>query len=108
MTNLDIIPEEKLREILLLQEAQATLARREEAKDKFMSFAHHVYDDFIEGNHHRVIAEKLELVAQGKLKRLIINMPPRHSKSAPRPVIAAPTPAAKYSPFLLVSHLPAA
>jgi len=81
MTNLDIIPEEKLREILLLQEAQATLTKREEAKDKFMSFAHHVYDDFIEGNHHRVISEKLELVAQGKLKRLIINMPPRHSKS---------------------------
>ena len=81
MTNLDIIPEEKLREILLLQEAQATLARREEAKDNFMSFAHHVYDNFIEGRHHRVIAEKLEQVAQGKLKRLIINMPPRHSKS---------------------------
>ena len=36
---------------------------------------------FIEGRHHRVIAEKLELIAQGKLKRLIVNMPPRHSKS---------------------------
>ncbi len=46
-----------------------------------MPFAHHVYENFIEGQHHRVIAEKLELVAQGKLKRLIINMPPRHSKS---------------------------
>jgi hypothetical protein len=30
------------------------------------------------------------------------------SKSAPRPVILDPTPAAKYSPPLLVSHLPAA
>ena len=30
------------------------------------------------------------------------------SKSAPRPVIAPPTPAAKYSPPCAVSHLPAA
>jgi hypothetical protein len=46
-----------------------------------MSFAHHVYENFIEGRHHRIIAEKLERVARGELKRLIINMPPRHSKS---------------------------
>ena len=46
-----------------------------------MSFAHYVYDNFIEGKHHRVIAEKLEKVARGEIKRLIINMPPRHSKS---------------------------
>ena len=79
--NLDIIPEEALKEILLLKEAEASIVRREAAKDRFMSFAHHVYDDFIEGNHHRIIAEKLEAVARGELKRLIINMPPRHSKS---------------------------
>ena len=46
-----------------------------------MPFAHHVYDGFIEGKHHRIIAEKLEKVARGEIKRLIVNMPPRHSKS---------------------------
>ena len=46
-----------------------------------MPFVHHVYDGFVEGRHHRVIAEKLERVARGELKRLIVNMPPRHSKS---------------------------
>ena len=79
--SLDAIPDEALHEILALQEQLATLQKRDAAKDRFMAFAHGVYDDFIEGNHHRIIAEKLELVAQGKLKRLIINMPPRHSKS---------------------------
>ena len=79
--NLDSVPEEALREILSLKQAQVKLSIREEAKDKFMPFVHHVYDGFIEGRHHRVIAEKLELIAQGKLKRLIVNMPPRHSKS---------------------------
>jgi hypothetical protein len=38
-----------------------------------MPFAHHVYENFIEGEHHRIIAEKLERVARGELKRLIIN-----------------------------------
>jgi len=79
--NLQALPEDALKEILALTEAKKRLDTREKAHDYFMPFAHHVYENFIEGQHHRVIAEKLELVAQGKLKRLIINMPPRHSKS---------------------------
>ena len=79
--NLETVPEEALREILALKQAQININLREKAQNEFMPFAHHVYENFIEGYHHRVIAKKLELVAQGKLKRLIINMPPRHSKS---------------------------
>ena len=79
--NLQALPEEALKEILALTEAKKKLDLREKAQEKFMPFAHHVYENFIEGRHHRIIAEKLEQVAQGKLKRLIINMPPRHSKS---------------------------
>jgi predicted phage terminase large subunit-like protein len=79
--NLQALPEEALKEILALTEAKKKLDLREEAVEKFMPFAHHVYENFIEGRHHRIIAEKLERVARGELKRLIINMPPRHSKS---------------------------
>ena len=79
--NLQALPEEALKEILALTEAKKKLDIREKAENKFMSFAHYVYDNFIEGKHHRVIAEKLEKVARGEIKRLIINMPPRHSKS---------------------------
>jgi len=75
------VPDEVLRKKLALEETLKSLQRREEARDHFMAFAHHVYDNFIEGRHHRVIAEKLEKVAAGEIKRLIINMPPRHSKS---------------------------
>ena len=75
------MPEEALKEILELTEAKARLELREQAHEHFMPFVHHVYDNFIEGRHHRIIAEKLERVARGELKRLIINMPPRHSKS---------------------------
>ena len=79
--SLETLPEAALKELLLLTEARKKLDTREKAQDDFMSFAHHVYDNFIEGRHHRIIAEKLERVARGELKRLIINMPPRHSKS---------------------------
>jgi predicted phage terminase large subunit-like protein len=40
-----------------------------------------MWPDFIAGRHHKIIAEKLERVASGELKRLIVNMPPRHTKS---------------------------
>jgi predicted phage terminase large subunit-like protein len=79
--NLQALPEEALKEILALTEAKKRLDLREQAQHHFMPFAHHVYENFIEGRHHRIIAEKLERVARGELKRLIINMPPRHSKS---------------------------
>ena len=79
--NLQSLPEDVLKEILALTEAKSKLDIREKAQNLFMPFAHHVYENFIEGAHHRIIAEKLEQVAQGKIKRLIINMPPRHSKS---------------------------
>tara|TARA_R100000655_G_scaffold51287_2_gene88948 strand:- start:4861 stop:6333 length:1473 start_codon:yes stop_codon:yes gene_type:complete len=79
--NLQALPEEALKEILALTEAKKRLDLQEEAQERFMSFAHHVYENFIEGRHHRIIAEKLEKVARGEIKRLIVNMPPRHSKS---------------------------
>ena len=50
-------------------------------KDDFLSFAKHMWPDFIEGEHHKIIADKFNQIAQGKIKRLIVNMPPRHTKS---------------------------
>ena len=78
---LNTLPEDALREMLVLLEAKNKLEIREAAQEKFLPFVNHVYENFIEGKHHRIIAEKLEAVAQGKIKRLIVNIPPRHSKS---------------------------
>jgi len=50
-------------------------------KSDFMTFVKHMWPDFIEGSHHKIVAEKFNQIAEGKLKRLIINMPPRHTKS---------------------------
>jgi len=81
MSKLELLPDEALKEYLELIEARHTRDVREKARDTFMPFVHHVYENFIEGRHHRIIAEKLEKVARGEIKRLIVNMPPRHSKS---------------------------
>ena len=50
-------------------------------KDDFLSFAKHMWPEFIEGRHHKIISKKFNEMAEGKLKRLIVNMPPRHTKS---------------------------
>ncbi len=49
--------------------------------DDFLSFVKHVWPEFIEGKHHKKIADKFNKLANGEIKRLIINMPPRHTKS---------------------------
>jgi len=49
--------------------------------DDFMAFVKHCWPEFIEGSHHQKIANKFNDLANGKIKRLIINMPPRHTKS---------------------------
>ena len=55
--------------------------KREQGQDKFLAFVKTMWPGFISGRHHAVMAKKFEEIASGKLKRLIINMPPRHTKS---------------------------
>jgi len=57
------------------------LEKQEKAQGNFLDFVKEVWPDFIQGHHHKVYAEKLDRVARGELKRLIVNMPPRHTKS---------------------------
>ena len=64
----------------MLAEYEASL-KREAAQKDFMAFAHEMWPGFIDGRHHKVMAKKFQDIADGKLKRLIINMPPRHTKS---------------------------
>lgn len=54
---------------------------REKAQGKFMEYVKVVWPGFVNGRHHALMAKKFEEIAEGKLKRLIINMAPRHTKS---------------------------
>ena len=64
-----------------LQVLYAQRKIQNKAKNDFLSFVKCVWPEFIEGSHHRHVAEKFNKLATGELKRLIINMPPRHTKS---------------------------
>ena len=55
--------------------------KREGQQADFLTFVKTVWPEFIEGSHHKIYAEKLNRIANGELKRLIVNMPPRHTKS---------------------------
>ena len=57
------------------------LKQRELSQEKFLKFVEKVWPTFIGGRHHKRMAEAFERVARGECKRLIINMPPRHTKS---------------------------
>ena len=59
----------------------AQIEKNERCQNNFLEFVRTVWPQFITGRHHKIIAEKLERVASGELKRLIINMAPRHTKS---------------------------
>ena len=55
--------------------------KRERCRESFMPFVRDMWAAFIPGRHHTIMADAFERVANGTLKRLIINMPPRHTKS---------------------------
>ena len=75
------LTEPEMRQLLYDLEALQELKRKEGARDKFLNFVNEVWPTFISGRHHARMAEAFERVARGECKRLIINMPPRHTKS---------------------------
>jgi hypothetical protein len=77
MSNLETLDTQTLKYIL----KNALLDKQDKAQKDFLAFVKTVWPDFIEGKHHRIYAEKLNRIANGELKRLIVNMPPRHTKS---------------------------
>jgi len=58
-----------------------SLKTRKVAQERFLAFVKEAWPTFIAGRHHAKMAEAFERVARGECKRLIINMPPRHTKS---------------------------
>ena len=75
------LPADVRKEFKTLQVMHAEKKIRNKAREDFMSFVKCVWPEFVEGSHHRHIAKKFNDLASGKINRLIINMPPRHTKS---------------------------
>jgi predicted phage terminase large subunit-like protein len=80
-TLLNALPQEVQIKAAELLEELTTRKEANTAKTNFMAFVHKVWPSFINGAHHVRMAQAFEKVARGEIKRLIINMPPRHTKS---------------------------
>jgi hypothetical protein len=83
LNNIDIskLPADIRRQYKQLQVLHAEKKIQNKAKNDFLSFVKCMWPDFIEGSHHRHIADKFNKLSTGEINRLIINMPPRHTKS---------------------------
>ena len=77
----DILSEQDKAEALALINRYDQLNLQESCQGDFLSFVKHLWPDFIEGRHHKIIADKFNKIGEGKLKRLIVCLPPRHTKS---------------------------
>ena len=83
LNNVDIskLPADVRKTFRKLQVMHAEKKIQNKAKNDFLSFVKCVWPEFVEGPHHRHIAEKFNKLASGEITRLIVNMPPRHTKS---------------------------
>jgi len=78
---MSVVPKEVEEERIKLEYRLAILETQEKARTNFLDFVRYVWPEAILGEHHRRIAVAFDRIANGTLKRLIINMPPRHTKS---------------------------
>ena len=79
--NFSKLTETELKEALMLKEKLDGFETQARCQDDFLFYVEHMWPEFICGRHHKIFADKLNKVATGEIKRLIVNMPPRHTKS---------------------------
>tara|TARA_R110000765_G_scaffold257093_1_gene357406 strand:- start:1257 stop:2789 length:1533 start_codon:yes stop_codon:yes gene_type:complete len=82
-------------QVMRLRDLTSKIANEDKldtARNNFLPYVRHLWptiynqdgsirSGFIPGAHHNIVAEKFDRIISGELKRLIINMPPRHTKS---------------------------
>ena len=77
----DALSDDEQKRALLLISKWKNIKSQEKCQVDFLEFVKYLWDGVILGRHHKILAEKLNRVAQGKCKRLMVMLPPRHSKS---------------------------
>ena len=75
------LPSDQREDFMKMYLKHNEMTKVDNIQSNFLSFVRHMWPEFIEGPHHKIVAEKFNALSEGKLKRLIVNMPPRHTKS---------------------------
>ena len=75
------MPDKQKRRTLELLKAYDAQITQNLSKESFLDFVKHVYPGYKVGPHHLKLAQIFEDIANGKKKRVIVNIAPRHGKS---------------------------
>ena len=81
LQNISSLPKNEQKELYMMLEKLEELKAVEKSQNSFLDFIKHVYPNYIIGEHHRRLAQLFEDIANGKKKRIIVNIAPRHGKS---------------------------
>ena len=81
LKDFEILSEQDQNEALALLSRYDQMEKQDKCHNDFIEFVKHMWPECILGRHHKIIGDKFNKIAQGKLKRLIVCLPPRHSKS---------------------------
>src|SRR5262249_18432228 len=63
------------------EEAAAEILRRRRGRERLIDFTQYTLPKYKADPFHNLVAEKLEAVERGEIKRLMLFAPPRHGKS---------------------------
>ena len=78
---LPTMPDKQKRRVLELLKTYDTQITQNLGRESFLDFVKHVYPGYKVGPHHLKLAQIFEDIANGKKKRVIVNIAPRHGKS---------------------------
>ena len=78
---LPTMPDKQKRRVLELLKTYDTQITQNLGRESFLDFVRHVYPGYKVGPHHLKLAQIFEDIANGKKKRVIVNIAPRHGKS---------------------------
>ena len=81
LENINLLPKQEQLELHQMLATLEGLKKVEQSQEHFLDFIKHVYPNYIIGEHHRKLAQLFEDIANGKKKRIIVNIAPRHGKS---------------------------
>ena len=81
LENISLLPKQEQLELHQMLATLEEIKNVEHSQNNFLDFIKHVYPNYIIGEHHRRLAQLFEDIANGKKKRIIVNIAPRHGKS---------------------------
>ena len=79
--NMEKLPRHEQAELQTVIETLTKRNSRRNAQKHFLDFMREVEPSMLQGPQHRIIANAFDRIKDGTLKRVIINIAPRHSKS---------------------------